>query len=385
MRSALSKFPLNMSDTFGKKDEPDMAASNLERLCVEAAQDQSLRKSGVTWVDGAIIVGAGPSGMATAASLRSHQVPYVILEKSECIASLWKQRTYDRLRLHIAKKYCELPLMAFPESYPVFLSKSQFLDYLHEYAEKFCIQPRFNEIVRSASFDECTKTWLIKTEKREATLDSWKATYIGRWLVVASGENEDAVLPNILGLGNFKGRIIHSGQFKSGDAYAGMEVLVIGAGNSGMEIALDLLNSRAKPSMVVRNPLHVLPREMLGMSTFSVAMLLMKWFPVWFVDELLCFYARWKLGDTSLFGLNRPKLGPLELKNKMGKTPILDIGAVSKIKNGDIKVMPEVHSLTDTGAHFVDGTHMSYDAVILATGYKSNAQKWLGVSIVERY
>lgn len=92
---------------------------------------------------------------------------------------------------------------------------------------------------------------------------------------------------------------------------------------------------------------HVLPREMLGISTFGLSMWLLKWFPVQMVDRLLLLVASLMLGDTSRFGLERPQVGPLELKSLSGKTPVLDVGTLAKIKSGDIKVHSNASWVTD--------------------------------------
>jgi hypothetical protein len=83
---------------------------------------------------------------------------------------------------------------------------------------------------------------------------------------------------------------------------------------------------------------HVLPREMFGASTFGIAMKLLKWLPIKLVDRFLLLVANMILGDTEKHGLRRPKLGPLEIKNVTGKSPVLDVGAWSLIKSGNIKV-----------------------------------------------
>ena len=85
---------------------------------------------------------------------------------------------------------------------------------------------------------------------------------------------------------------------------------------------------------------HILPREMLGKSTFGLSMWLLKWLPIRFVDRFLLIVSWLMLGDTARFGLDRPKLGPLQLKNLSGKTPVLDVGTLAKIKSGHIKVPP---------------------------------------------
>lgn len=84
---------------------------------------------------------------------------------------------------------------------------------------------------------------------------------------------------------------------------------------------------------------HVLPREMFGFSTFGIAMALLKWLPLKLVDKVLLLLATIILGNTDQLGLRRPKTGPIELKNATGKTPVLDVGALSQIKSGKIKVL----------------------------------------------
>ncbi|KAL2609068.1 hypothetical protein R1flu_027641 [Riccia fluitans] len=329
------------------------------------------------WVDGAIIVGAGPSGMATAACLKEKGVPSVLIEKAECIGSLWKHRTYDRLHLHIPKEFCELPLMPFPASYPTYPNRQQFLDYLESYARHFDIQPHFNESVQSAHYDTDAEIWRVTTVTCGRSSSNRVEEYTARWLIVASGENAEIVMPKLPGMKDYHGDLMHSSMYKNGSEYVGKKVLVVGCGNSGMEIALDLANFNAKPSLVVRGPVHVLPREIFGTSTFSVAVKLMRTFPVWLTDWLLVFYTWLTLGNVANYGFNRPKEGPMELKHKVGKTPILDVGTVNKIKSGHIKVVPRVTSLTNSGVRFENGLTDSYDAVILATGYRSNVPRWL--------
>ncbi|MBA0816126.1 hypothetical protein Gohar_000822 [Gossypium harknessii] len=144
-----------------------------------------------------------------------------------------------------------------------------------------------------------------------------------------------------------------------------------------MEVSLDLCRYNAIPYMAVRNTVHVLPREMFGFSTFGIAMALIKWFPLWLVDKFLLLVANFILGNTDQVGLRRPKTGPIELKNVTGKTPVLDVGALSLIKSGEIKVMEGVKEITGNGAKFMDGQEREIDSIILATGYKSNVPTWL--------
>ncbi|XP_020094671.1 probable indole-3-pyruvate monooxygenase YUCCA9 [Ananas comosus] len=328
------------------------------------------------WVNGPIIVGAGPSGLAVAACLKEQGVPFVILERADCVASLWQNRTYDRLKLHLPKQFCQLPGLPFPDHYPDYPTKQQFVDYVVSYTVFNDIHPRFNQSVQSARFDRTSGLWRVRAA--ETGTRGAEVEYIGRWLVVATGENAERVVPEIAGLdAEFGGRVAHVADYKSGEKYAGKRVLVVGCGNSGMEVCLDLCDHNAFPAMVVRDSVHVLPREVLGKSTFEMAVFLLKWLPLWLVDKILLLLAWLVLGNVEKFGLKRPSAGPLELKNTQGRTPVLDTGALGKIRSGKIKVVPAIKRFSPGKAEFVDGRELEIDSVIFATGYRSNVPQWL--------
>ncbi|KAL2897730.1 putative indole-3-pyruvate monooxygenase YUCCA4 [Bienertia sinuspersici] len=327
--------------------------------------------------EGPIIVGAGPSGLATAACLKKQGIPSLIIERSNCIASLWQQKTYDRLKLHLPKKFCELPLMGFPANFPKYPSKKQFISYMENYAINFNLNPKFNTEVESAKFDEETMNWrvIIKGDEIE---------YVSKWLIVATGENAEPLIPEIQGIEKFSGKLVHTSLYKSGNDFGNQRVWLLGVEILewklvwtfvGMMLCLTWWSEILFFS--VQNYVHILPREMFGLSTFGVAMALLKWFPLRLVDKFLLLVANLTLGNTDQVGLRRPKTGPLELKNATGKTPVLDVGAFSLIKSGKIKVIEGVKEITKNGAKFTDGQEREFDSIILATGYKSNVPFWL--------
>lgn len=195
-------------------------------------------------IHGPIIVGAGPSGLAAAACLRRNSVSSLILERSDCLASLWQQRTYDRLKLHLPKQFCQLPFLNFPEHIPKYPSKRQFLSYIESYAKHFSIEPEFRQTVLRAEFDSSIGLWRVQTQD---------CVYFTRWLIVATGENAEPVIPEIQGIERFNGPLIHTSGYKSGSEFRDKKVLVIGCGNSGMEVSFDLCRHNAIPHMVIRN------------------------------------------------------------------------------------------------------------------------------------
>jgi indole-3-pyruvate monooxygenase len=122
-----------------------------------------------------------------------------------------------------------------------------------------------------------------------------------------------------------------------------------------------------------------LPREVFGKSTFGLAVMMMKWFPIWLVDKILLMLAWLVFGNIEKYGLKRPLEGPLELKNSKGKTPVLDIGTLKKIRSGEIKVVPGIKRFSNGYVELVNGEKNEVDAVVLATGYRSNVPSWLKV------
>ncbi|KAJ9675116.1 hypothetical protein PVL29_024171 [Vitis rotundifolia] len=316
-----------------------------------------------------IIVGAGPSGLATSACLNVLSIPNIILEREDCFASLWKKRSYDRLKLHLGKQFCQLPHMPYPPGTPTFIPKAGFLQYLEDYVSHFQINPRYHRFVESASYDKVVGKWHIVAKN---TLSDELEVYLGKFLVVATGENSEGLIPKIPGLDSFGGEFMHCSNYKNGKRFTNKEVLVVGCGNSGMEIAYDLWDHGAVTSVVVRNPVHVVTKEMVLLGMF-----LLKYIPCKVVDYVTVSLAKLIYGDLSSYGLPRPSEGPFYLKDVTRSSPIIDVGTIEKIKKGEIQVVPTITKIEGDYVYFSDGKMNRFDAIIFATGYKSTVLKWL--------
>ncbi|KAJ6774653.1 FLAVIN-CONTAINING MONOOXYGENASE [Salix purpurea] len=311
-----------------------------------------------------VIVGAGPSGLATSACLNRLSIPNIVLEREDCYASLWQKRAYDRLKLHLAKEYCQLPFMAFPSEAPTFVPRRGFIDYLHSYVSHFRINPRCSRSVESAYHDEETGKWHIRARNVDLNVHE---EYAARFLVVATGENSRGFIPEVSGLDSFGGEFIHSSKYEKGQKYRGKDVLVVGCGNSGMEIAYDLSNWGARTSIVARSPVHVLSTNIvyIGMRLLGFGV------PCKIVDFIVVLLSKLKHGDISKYGLPRPSEGPFYVKQRAGRTPTIDVGTVEKIRR------KEVQASKEAGSSFANGEIKRFDAIIFATGYKSTVRHWL--------
>ncbi|KAJ0742669.1 putative indole-3-pyruvate monooxygenase [Helianthus annuus] len=317
-----------------------------------------------------IIVGAGPSGLATAACLHQLSIPYIILEREDCIASLFNKKTYNRLHLHLAKNFCQLPHLPFPASFPTYAPIAQFLEYLDDYASCFKINPRFCNRVKFAKYEEDEEKWKAEAE----VVGGGVKRYEGRFLVVATGETSDVFIPEVDGLSDFKGEVIHSTEYKSGEGYENKKVLVVGSGNSGMEIALDLSNYGATTSIVVRSPVHILSRW-----SFNLGLKLQKIIPMHLVDSFLVLVNNIIFRDLTRYGIQRPQEGPIAGKVRYGKYAVVDMGTTEKIKSSEIRVLPALKSVNGGGYEvvFENGRFYQFDVILFATGFKRSTHLWL--------
>ncbi|KAJ4965419.1 hypothetical protein NE237_017268 [Protea cynaroides] len=316
-----------------------------------------------------VIVGAGPAGLATSACLNVLSISNIVLEKDDCNGSLWKKRSYDRLKLHLAKEFCELPHLPYPMDTPTYISKDLFIDYLDDYEAHFNINPRYYRLVESAWYNKITKKWHVKAKN---LLSNEVEEYVSEFLVVATGENAKGFIPNITGLHNYEGEIAHSSEYKNGGPFSDKDVLVVGCGNSGMEIAYDLKNWGARTSIVIENPVHVLTKEMV-----HLAMVLDRFLPLYLVDWLVTMLAKLTYGDLSKYGIVRPAKGAFYIKHTTNRSPVIDVGSIQAIKNGDIQVLPKILSIDKRNVIVKGGKIYNFDAIIFATGYRSTAKDWL--------
>ncbi|KAG0465246.1 hypothetical protein HPP92_019410 [Vanilla planifolia] len=140
-----------------------------------------------------------------------------------------------------------------------------------------------------------------------------------------------------------------------------------------MEIAFDLCSHGALPSISVRSEFHVASREII-----HFGMLLLKYrLPLSLVDKIVLALCKLMYGDLSKYGIIRPKEGVFFLKATEGRSAVIDVGTVKKIKTGDIQVLPGVSTIEGDRVVFSNGSSHYFDAIIFATGYRSVANNWL--------
>jgi cation diffusion facilitator CzcD-associated flavoprotein CzcO len=312
----------------------------------------------------AIIIGAGPAGLACGASMAALGLNVTVLEKANTVGSVWR-RHYDRLQLHTDRNHSGLPGMAMPRTYPTYPSRAQVVEYLESYATHFGIQPAFNTTVLRIGRDG--SQWRVDTDQ-----ESESAPVV----VVATGWADFPYRPSWPGSDTFRGDFIHSSEYRNASPYIDKRVLVVGFGNSGGEIALDLVNARVDTTLAVRGPVQILPRDLLGFPilTWSIAQ---KSLPARLVDFINAPVIRLAIGPIERFGLRRAAKGPRRMIEEDGRVPLLDVGTMAKIRDCSIKVRGGIDRFMSDGVVFSDQNEQKFDAVILATGFNPDLRKLL--------
>lgn len=304
-----------------------------------------------------VVIGASAAGLATAACLQRAGVPCVVLEQQPHVAGSWRGH-YERLHLHTSKGLSGLPFVPFPRETPRYPSRAQVIEYLETYAAQLAEPPRFGQRVLSVRRDGAH--WITATDGAE-----WKSPRV----VFATGYARKPLRPSWPGLGQFRGQVLHSSEYRSGAPFAGRRVMVVGFGNSGGEIAIDLCEHGAKPTLAVRSAVNIVPRDFLGIPILAWGIALGV-LPTAIADAISRLVSLLVIGPTRRLGLRQLPYGPMAQIRGHRRIPLLDIGTVARIRRGEIAVMPGVESFTPDGARFEGGEERPFDAVVLATGYR---------------
>ncbi|WP_251015308.1 NAD(P)/FAD-dependent oxidoreductase [Streptomyces sp. ISL-99] len=306
------------------------------------------------------VIGGGPGGLAAAAALRERGVRAVVLEKSGSVGASWRGH-YDRLRLHTTRRLSGLPGLPMPRSFGRWVSRDNVVRYLERYAD-------FHELevvtgVEVSRIDPAPDGggWLLHaTGGRELT---------GSAVVIATGYNHTPYVPEWPGRDTYTGELAHARQYRNPRPYEGKDVLVVGTGNTGAEIAVDLVEGgAARVRLAVRTVPHIVRRSTAGWPAQATGILVRR-LPVALVDRAGALMCRLSVPDLSARGLPRPATG-LYSRVKEGAIPVQDVGLVDAVKRGAVKPVAAVESFNGDKVVLADGTRISPQAVIAATGYR---------------
>jgi len=313
-----------------------------------------------------IVVGGGAGGLAAASSLRRAGLPALVLEAESEPGASWRRR-YDRVRLHTPRGLSSLPGAPIPRRYGRWVAREDLVTYFTGFAASEQLEVRTG--VRVERIDAAEHGWRLTTTAGPLAAQT---------VIVASGDCIHPRVPDWPGLEGFTGKLIHSSQYRNPAPFRGMDVLVVGAGNSGSEIACDVLEGGATRSRLsVRTPPQILPRTIAGVPVQRV-MLGVSRMPDRYFDRVVRTIQRLTLPDLEAKGLPRPQMGIRDSVALTGTVPIVDVGIIDAVRAGRVGIVAAVAGFDGPEVLLADGSRVAPDAVIAATGFRAGLDEMVG-------
>jgi putative flavoprotein involved in K+ transport len=314
----------------------------------------------------AIVCGAGAAGLAAAAALQAVGTHVTVLERAEQVGASWRTR-YDGLRLNTPGWMSTQPgYRAAIRRYGEFPQRDSWIRYLEDYAAHHRVDVRFGTHVRR--LERMEGGWRVETDGEDMQ---------AHFVVVATGFDHDPHLPGWPGREGFTGELIHSSAYRNPQPYRGRDVLVVGPGTTGSEVAALLSRGGAgRVRVACRRPPNLTARKLLGVSV-NIHGLALERLPLRLADRIGWLAQRVRFGDLEPYGLPPSPVGIATMSRRQ-QAPAYDSGFVGLLRAGRIEIVAAVEAFDGPRVILVDGTRIEPDAVIAATGYRRGLEPLLG-------
>lgn len=306
------------------------------------------------------VIGAGASGLAAAKNLKQHGIPCCVLERESDLGGLWNYANpnssiYRSTHLISSKPLTEFTDFPMPDDYPDYPSHLRVMEYFRAYARSFGLE----ELIE---FDTAVERIDFAGELWEVTLADGQTRRYGG-VIIANGHLWDPNFPDTPG--EFSGLAIHSKAYKTPDILRDKRVLVVGAGNSGCDIAVESAQNAAATFHSVRRGYYYIPKYMFGKPADQVGEITLKLrVPLAIRRAVNTFIVKTIYGQPEHFGLPKPDHKLFE------SHPIVNSQIYYYLGHGDITPKPDLQELRGDRVRFTDGSEEQIDVIIYATGYK---------------
>lgn len=311
------------------------------------------------------VIGAGPCGITVAKNLLQQGLTnFVVFEKNNCLGGNWvfdetgeHSSIYETTHIISSKRMSEYEDFPMPGDYPDYPSHHQLLSYFNDYAKHFGVNDfiRFNTCVVDAAPTSDHRWRIIYRDEQGEHTDYFD------YLLVANGHHWDPLRP--VYPGEFKGKILHSHQYKKAAPFKGEKVLVVGGGNSACDVAVEVSRLSPKTCISMRRGQHVFPKFILGKPT-DIAFATINWMPMWCKQLIITFVIRLLQGRYAKYHLKKPVGKALEVH------PTINSELLYAIRHGKVLPRPGIERFEGNTVYFSDGRHEEFDTIIFATGYK---------------
>jgi hypothetical protein len=298
-----------------------------------------------------LVIGAGPVGLAMAAALKKRGIAFDVVDAAKGVGGNWLHGVYRTAHIVSSKKATEYADYPMPESYPDFPSADQMLAYLESFA-------RDRGLLQHCTFEKAVQrvepmhdtSWLVHFA------DGEMQTYKG--VIVCNGHHWDKRYPELPG--TFTGEILHSKDYRGPAQIAEKRILVIGGGNSGVDMACDGGRFGASCDISLKTGYWYLPKTFLGRPLTDIPI----WgLPIFLQRIILKSIARISLGDYRRYGLQKPDHKLFE------RHPAFGTDLLNAIRLGRVTPRPGIENVDGETVTFTDGTQGRYDMILAATGF----------------
>lgn len=313
-----------------------------------------------------MIVGAGVSGLAAAYALKQRGLSPHLTDARPAIGDIWRTR-HPGLHLNTHRWTSYLPGKKHSRALPGFPSRDDFIKYLEDYAAALDVPIHFG----------------VNVQKLCAETGGWRAetpsgSFAAKCAVIATGPQKEPKFPDWPGQETLRAEIIHAGAFGEAREHEGRKVLIVGAGNSGIDIANHLSRvDTARIWLSARSGTNVIPQRVLGYPIQASSPTLER-LPLAVQDGLAGLATRAKLGDLRPYGVPLDPMGPASRFQRDGIAPGIDDGFVAALKAGRIEMVGDVAHCREDGLVLKDGQPIDPDIVICATGYRAALEPLVG-------
>ncbi len=308
------------------------------------------------------VIGAGPAGLAAARNLQRLEIPFVGFETHDDVGGLWDAASktstmYDSAHLISSKRMTEFKEFPMRDEVADYPHHSKLREYFRDFAAAYGLYEhyQFATTVLSATPNADASEWTLCYE---AEGEQHSADFAG--VLVANGTLHEPNKPRFKG--HFDGVIMHSADYKTADVFENKRVLIIGAGNSGCDIAVDAVHRAKHVDMSVRRGYHFVPKYVFGKPADAIGGKVT--LPFALKQRLDGLLLRQFTGDPTRFGFPEPDHALYE------SHPIVNSLILHHLGHGDIRVKADVDRFDGNRVCFKDGSEEDYDLILLATGYK---------------
>lgn len=310
------------------------------------------------------LIGAGPSGLAAARNLQKLGLPFQGFEAYSDVGGLWnianpRSTVYESAHLISSKRMTEFSEFPMDDSVADYPSHRELQRYFAAFADRFELRGHFRFGCRVTAVepigDGPAPLWCVRWTAADGSQEAAEFKAV----VIANGTLAEPQMPRFEG--HFSGELLHTSAYKRADVFAGKRVLIIGAGNSGCDIAVDAVHRAASVDISVRRGYYFVPKYVFGKPADTLGGKFV--LPPWLKQAIDSRILRWFTGDPVRFGFPRPEYKMYE------SHPVVNSLILHHLGHGDIHVRPDIARFDGRTVHFKDGTARDYDLVMAATGY----------------